>query len=105
LAGDACHATSPLGAQSLNVGLREVRDLADGMAECLLGGSVEHLGLRYETQRKLEWRRLLGIGGPPMLGARTPLWARAHLADLLAGLPAAGDDLDDLLSQLGVTVL
>jgi 2-polyprenyl-6-methoxyphenol hydroxylase-like FAD-dependent oxidoreductase len=105
LAGDACHATSPLGAQSLNVGLREARDLADAIVGCLEGHAVARLASGYETQRRLEWQRLLGVDSPPSFGPSTPSWVRHHIASLLAGLPASGDDLDDLLAQLGVTAL
>jgi 2-polyprenyl-6-methoxyphenol hydroxylase-like FAD-dependent oxidoreductase len=103
LAGDACHATSPLGAQSLNVGLREARDLADVVGSCLAGAPVERLTTGYGTQRRIEWRRLLGIGVMASFGPKAPAWARQRLTELLACLPASGDDLDDLLAQLDVT--
>ncbi|HTQ05658.1 MAG TPA: FAD-dependent oxidoreductase [Polyangiaceae bacterium] len=105
LAGDACHQTSPLGAQSLNVGLREARDLASSVAECLDGRHLEHLAVGYAEQRRLEWRRLLACGIEPTRGKTMPGWADAHLAELIACLPASGDDLDDLLEQLGITLL
>lgn len=105
LAGDAYHVANPLGAQSLNVGLREARELATGIAECLEGRPLEHLTAGYAEQRRLEWQRLLGIGGAPTLGSRAPAWAAKHFGQLLGALPASGDDLDDLLAQLGVTVL
>jgi 2-polyprenyl-6-methoxyphenol hydroxylase-like FAD-dependent oxidoreductase len=105
LAGDACHATNPLGTQSLNIGLREARDLTEGIVEYLAHGRRDRLWRGYATQRHLEWRRLLGLDGAPVLGARTPVWAASYFEQLLTGLPAAGDDLDDLLAQLGVTLL
>jgi 2-polyprenyl-6-methoxyphenol hydroxylase-like FAD-dependent oxidoreductase len=105
LAGDACHGAAPLGAQSLNVGLREARDIATGISECLGGTNLERLSVGYAEQRRLEWGRLLGTAGPRTLGSRTPLWAATHLEQLLGCLPASGDDLDDLLAQLGVTLL
>ncbi len=100
LAGDACHLTNPLGAQSLNVGLREARDLASCINDCLDGRHIEHLVVRYAEQRRFEWRRLLGFSLGPTLGRHIPAWANAHLADLVASLPASGEDLDDLLDQL-----
>ena len=105
LAGDACHVTSPLGAQSLNVGLREARDLANSVGDCLNGRHLEHLAAGYAEQRRLEWRRLLGFGVGPSVGKSVPAWAGVHLNELIACLPASGDDLDDLLEQLGVTLL
>jgi 2-polyprenyl-6-methoxyphenol hydroxylase-like FAD-dependent oxidoreductase len=105
LAGDACHAANPLGAQSLNVGLREARELATAIEECLEGRHLERLTIGYAEQRHLEWRRLLAIGGPPTLGTRAPTWAAKYLKQLLGCLPATGDDLDELLAQLSVTLL
>jgi 2-polyprenyl-6-methoxyphenol hydroxylase-like FAD-dependent oxidoreductase len=104
LAGDAAHVTSPLGAQSLNVGLREARDLVSGVSACLDGRDLEHLVAGYGEQRRLEWRRLLGLDGKPAARRATPVWASAHLDELVSALPASGDDLDDLLDQLGLTL-
>jgi 2-polyprenyl-6-methoxyphenol hydroxylase-like FAD-dependent oxidoreductase len=103
LAGDAAHTTSPLGAQSLNVGLREARDLSRTVADCMHGAPLERLTLGYGVQRELEWRRLMAVE-PPSVRRDTPEWARRHLPRLIASLPASGDDLDDLLAQLGVTL-
>jgi NADPH-dependent dioxygenase len=105
LAGDACHLTSPLGAQSLNVGLREARDLAHGVSECLRGTKLEELGTGYAEQRQMEWRRLLGVGAEPVRARSTPGWVKAHTAELVCSLPASGDDLDELLDQLATTLL
>lgn len=105
LVGDAAHSTGPLGAQSLNIGLREARELSGSLAACLAGEPRQHLERHYAAQRRLEWRRLLGLDGAPMLGARTPHWAAHHFQQLLGALPASGDDLDDLLGQLGITLL
>jgi len=105
LVGDACHLTSPLGAQSLNVGLREARDLANCIVACLGGRHIEELVAGYGEQRHLEWRRLLGIGGEQTLGKAMPAWVNGHVNQLVSCLPASGDDLDDLLEQLGVTLL
>jgi 2-polyprenyl-6-methoxyphenol hydroxylase-like FAD-dependent oxidoreductase len=105
LAGDAAHATSPLGVQSLNVGLREARLLAQGIDELRAGGDPSRFAVTYESGRMFEWRRLLGLEGPIRLGPRAPGWVRAHLPRLLSSLPASGDDLDDLLDQLGCAML
>jgi 2-polyprenyl-6-methoxyphenol hydroxylase-like FAD-dependent oxidoreductase len=105
LVGDACHVASPIGAQSLNVGLREARDLATGVIDCLNGRNLERLSVGYAEQRRLEWRRLLAVGDAPSFGARTPAWAAKHYRQLVSCLPASGDDLDDLLAQLGISVL
>jgi 2-polyprenyl-6-methoxyphenol hydroxylase-like FAD-dependent oxidoreductase len=104
LAGDAAHTTNPLGAQSLNVGLREGADLSNRIAECADGAPLEHLGARYNVERRAEWRRLMGLDAPSW-GPNTPAWVRQHFPRLLAGLPASGEDLDDLLDQVSAAVL
>lgn len=103
LVGDAAHTTSPLGAQSLNVGLREARDLTDAIVGCLKGASLDRLAEGYGEQRRIEWRRLMGLDSPG-LRSDAPAWARKNLARLVASLPVSGDDLDDVLAQLGVTL-
>ena len=105
LVGDACHVTNPIGAQSLNVGLREARDLAHAIVDCLRGGALEHLATGFGEQRRLEWRRLLAIGAKPNFGPRTPGWAVRYFDQLISSLPASRDDLDDLLEQLGISMI
>lgn len=102
LAGDAAHSTGPLGAQSLNVGIYEAHDLARRIALQLDGSGATTLGVAYTTQRQLEWGQLFGVGPSVPLTGRAPDWVRRHIASLLPSLPAAGDDLDDLLDQLHV---
>jgi pentachlorophenol monooxygenase len=103
LAGDAAHTSSPLGAQSLNVGLREGRDLARAINECLEGRSLDHLQSGYGAQRRMEWERLMGLD-PPSVRRDAPDWAKRNLQRLVSSLPASSDDLDDLLAQLGITL-
>jgi 2-polyprenyl-6-methoxyphenol hydroxylase-like FAD-dependent oxidoreductase len=105
LAGDAAHTTTPLGSQSLNVGLREGRELANAIADSMEAADVRHLVTAYDDQRQLEWHTLLSLAGKPSLSPSTPTWAKQHMRDLVASLPASGDDLDDCLAQLGVKLL
>jgi len=105
LAGDAAHTTSPIGVQSLNVGLHEARLLARGIDESRRGGDLARFTAHYESGRQLEWRRLLGLGEPVRVGSKAPAWVRQHLPALLSSLPASGEDLDDLLDQLCCAVL
>lgn len=99
LAGDAAHSTAPLGGQSLNVGIHEGYDLARRMAERIEHRGASALGHEYAHQRLLEWRVLFGLE----LGtSKARDWVRRHFGVLLSALPAAGDDLDDLLDQLHV---
>jgi 2-polyprenyl-6-methoxyphenol hydroxylase-like FAD-dependent oxidoreductase len=105
LAGDAAHLTSPLGVQSLNVGIWEARELARTIAACVRGAPADVLRSRYEAGRLAEWRRLLAREPGTPFGEKAPAWVRRHLPQLVSSLPASGDDLDDLLDQLGVSLL
>ncbi|HXV75127.1 MAG TPA: FAD-dependent monooxygenase [Candidatus Polarisedimenticolaceae bacterium] len=102
LAGDAAHLTGPVGAQSMNVGLREAHDLARRIADGIArGASADAIG-SYDADWRAEWRALLNLDG--RLEA-TPALAKAlgaQLAELPACVPASGADLDALLSQIGV---
>lgn len=99
LAGDAAHATGPLGGQSLNVGILEAQDLARRIAPQVGRGGAATLGDGYARQRSLQWGALLAAA--PRVG-RTHDWVKRHLRTLIRAMPAAGDDLDDLLDQLDV---
>lgn len=101
LAGDAAHKTRPLGVQSLNVGLYEARELSEALIACLdRRSSVEALPERYGAPRRAEWRRLLDLDAPIELESGAPAWIRRHRDRLVSSLPAAREELDDLLGQL-----
>jgi 2-polyprenyl-6-methoxyphenol hydroxylase-like FAD-dependent oxidoreductase len=102
LAGDAAHSTGPLGGQSLNVGIHEAYDLARRITERIGSSAAEPLGPGYEQQRRLEWEVLFGIAPREPRSTRAREWVTRNLHVLLQALPAAGDDLDDLLDQLHV---
>jgi 2-polyprenyl-6-methoxyphenol hydroxylase-like FAD-dependent oxidoreductase len=104
LAGDAAHATSPLGVQSLNVGLHEARELAATIVECVRNTSPALLQTRYQARRQIEWKRLLATTPGAPLRSGLPDWVKRHIPRIVASLPASGDDLDDLLDQLGVSL-
>ncbi len=104
LVGDAGHMTGPIGVQSMNVGLREVYDLAHVFEGILDGGiSVEQLE-RYNRKRTDEWRGLLGMAGGLQPTDSVDPWLRAHGEDLMSALPGSGNDLKALAAQLGFTV-
>ena len=90
MAGDAAHLTGPLGAQSMNIGLREGADLAERIVRVLRGAAEVDLLVEYGASRLAEWRTL--IGAQPGSGSRRSL--------LLPCIPASGDDLRALLAQL-----
>lgn len=102
LAGEAAHSTGLLGGQSLNVGIFEATDLASRILQYLGRSGAVPLGARYAEQRRLEWQRLFGVHPSEPLASHAQDWVRLRISQLLPCLPASGDDLDDLLDQLGV---
>lgn len=75
--------TSPVGVQSMNIGLREAHELATLVADDLAG--KPGMGARlneYGQQRLAEWRRLFGIEGglAPIRLSTHQSWNRGILA-------------------------
>jgi 2-polyprenyl-6-methoxyphenol hydroxylase-like FAD-dependent oxidoreductase len=102
LAGDAAHLASPVGVQSMNVGLREGHDLARRLIEILRRGGDPDLLAAYEAERAAEWRRLLGLERPATAAPGAEDWVRRHAERIPGTVPASGDDLGRLLGQLGL---
>jgi 2-polyprenyl-6-methoxyphenol hydroxylase-like FAD-dependent oxidoreductase len=104
LAGDAAHLASPIGNHSLNVGLREARELAARIAR-LLGGDAPADALDLQGQAAhAEWRALLGLRGRPVAGAEASPWVRKRAARIPSCVPASGRDLELLLEQIGLSL-
>ena len=104
LIGDAAHQTGPVGAQSMNVGLCEAQALATCFHKVLRqDGRLGLLG-EFDQQCQAEWSRLLGLSGGLRARPTTGDWVRARLPRLLGCLPASGDGLAALASQLGTDV-
>jgi NADPH-dependent dioxygenase len=102
LAGDAAHYTSPIGVQSLNVGMRESYDLARRMTDILRKSASLELLRYYNEERRREWRMLLGIADRIRTRPDTPAWARRLAPRLVSSLPASGRDINALLEQVGL---
>ena len=101
LAGEAARLAGPIGVQSLNVGLREARDLARRLVRLVQpDDEAAPAGLlaSYGRERLLEWRRLLHAPAVPRPGASP--WAVRCAGRLPAALPATGPDLTRLLATL-----
>jgi 2-polyprenyl-6-methoxyphenol hydroxylase-like FAD-dependent oxidoreductase len=96
LAGDAAHTTSPLGVQSLNLGLREGMALADALADALTGDG--RALARYDATFRAEWALLHGA---VPLAADDP-WLQRVAPRLVGALPATGAVLVALLQRLGL---
>jgi len=104
LAGDAAHVTSPFGGQSVNSGLLEIHELIEHMAGCLAGkdtlGSLERLA----AQREREWQKLLGFDVRWEPRPSTPKPVVDYARRIVPALPGSGRDLQNMLTQLGLTV-
>lgn len=104
LAGDAAHLVSPIGAQSMNVGLREAADLAHHLGRVFREHQPIDTLDTYEKTWRSEWRRLFGAHGHPTPTTAAGSWARHHARRILSCVPASGDDLDALLRQIGLAL-
>jgi len=102
LAGDAGHQTGPVGVQSMNAGLREARALADAIAAVLKRGSPRSVLDQYNDACRSEWRRLLGHGSGFHAAATANPWIVERAARVVTCLPASGNELKTLASQLGL---
>jgi 2-polyprenyl-6-methoxyphenol hydroxylase-like FAD-dependent oxidoreductase len=100
LAGDAAHATSPLGSQSVNAGLCEAAELAQIFANALRGRDPAAALERYDHEHRREWRRLLGRRERAHSRSGAALAVGDAAGRLLRWLPAHGAELDAELSQL-----
>ncbi len=103
LAGDSAHMTGPVGGQSMNVGLREGRDLAEHIARILREGWSPETLEEYGRARQEEWRFLLGVEGGLADGGGADAWVAGRAGRMLPCIPASGTDLDALAAQLGLT--
>ncbi len=102
LTGDAAHQTSPLGMQSMNIGLRESVDLARRMVALLGNQATSETLAEYDQERRNEWGRLLGVGTGIKARPGASEWVRTRRQQLLATLPASGPDLTALAGKIGL---
>ena len=102
LAGDAAHLARPLGMQSMNVGIREARDLGEAAADAARDTLRPERLERWTEERNEEWRTLLSGALGFRAAAGAPAWVERHLARIPECVPASGPDLDALLGQLDI---
>jgi 2-polyprenyl-6-methoxyphenol hydroxylase-like FAD-dependent oxidoreductase len=102
LAGDAAHLASPVGVQSMNVGLREAHELAWRLAGVLRDGAPADTLQHYDRECHREWRQLLGLDAAPEPAPGASDWIRQRAARIAACLPASGEQQTALLAQLGL---
>lgn len=102
LVGEAAHVTSPIGGQSLNSGIREAHELANGIAQALRSEASPTVFTQYEVEGLREWRQLLGLEGEPTTNLATDAWVAANAKRLLPCIPATGAHLGELTAQIGI---
>ncbi len=105
LAGDAAHLTGPVGGQSLNMGLRESSDLAQRINGVLREGAQPSSLAEYSEQHLGHWRQLLAIDGGLATTDQAETWAKEHCPKILSCIPATGEHLDALATQIGLEVV
>ena len=100
LAGDAAHRGGPIGAQSLNQGLREAADLADKLNSIWRSEADGRLLQDFDSTQQAQWGQLVDLSrqSPPANGF--PSWLHSHWPTLSASLPATGEELNYLLNHL-----
>jgi len=105
LAGDAGHITGPAGMQSMNVGFREARDLAEIVLGVLRDGKPLDGLAEYNQARLDEWRFLFGLEGGLKAGEAADLWIGQNALRLLPCIPASGERLAALAEQIGLAAV
>ena len=104
LAGDAAHQAAPVAVQSMNSGLMEARELATRMSRILRAGGAASLLEEFATETHEAWQSLFGAGREVRALPGADPWVLQNRARLLACVPASGEDLDQLLGQIHLTV-
>jgi 2-polyprenyl-6-methoxyphenol hydroxylase-like FAD-dependent oxidoreductase len=100
LAGDAAHMTSPVGVQSMNLGLLEAHELAGTIAGLLRKDRLVPPLDSYNRRWLSVWRSLLGLAGGLSAGERTDPWVRRYSDRLLPCIPASFEEIPELLRPL-----
>jgi 2-polyprenyl-6-methoxyphenol hydroxylase-like FAD-dependent oxidoreductase len=102
LAGDSAHLAGPVGVHSMNVGMAEGHDLAGRLETILRQGGNPDLLEEYSRTWGGTWRSLLSLDGAPRSGKGASDFVSRNAARILACTPASGDDLPQLLGQVGL---
>jgi 3-(3-hydroxy-phenyl)propionate hydroxylase len=103
LAGDAAHQAPPVGVHSMNSGLVEARELAARISRIQHSGGPPSLLQEFATVTHETWQCLLGDGEKARALPSADPWVRQNRSRILACVPASGDDLEQLLGQIGLT--
>jgi 2-polyprenyl-6-methoxyphenol hydroxylase-like FAD-dependent oxidoreductase len=103
LAGDAAHQAAPVAVLSMNSGLVEARELATRLMRILRAGGETTLLQQFAAETHEAWKNLLGAGREVRALPGADPWVRDARARIAACIPASGDELEQLLGQIGLT--
>lgn len=105
LAGDAAHQTSPIGGQSMNMGLVEGDFVSLLLSERETSADPGRAVHEYDESRRDQWRWLLDPDTRSTAITCNDPWIRKHTDDILSSLPASGHDLRDLMLHVRPTAV
>lgn len=100
LAGDAAHISTPAGVLSMNVGMHEAYDLAERLAISSHDSERQAALASYNQERQAEWKQLLDLEHALNTSHCTDAWLRANKQALVGNIPATGESLRALLTQI-----
>ena len=86
----------------MNIGLGEAHDLAERFSAIDKGGGSLEMLESYQNERRAEWEKLLGIEASLKISSDAPDWIGKHPGRVLPCIPASGEDLQQLLKQIGL---
>ena len=102
LAGDSGHLTGPVGVQSMNIGITEGETLAHILADLLEGKGDERALQRYNEEREVEWKALMGLSMRLKDGSGADPFLVRNAGRVLTTLPASLESLPAFASALGL---
>ncbi len=102
LVGDSTHVTGPAGVQSMNVGFTEADELARVADDVVRDGASPDQFDTCGARRREHWQDLLGLGRQVEATGGAADWARQATERIVPLIPAAGEDLETLLGQIGL---
>jgi len=104
LVGDSAHITGPVGVQSMNIGMREADDLAARLGKILRSSLSDQTLKNYSTERESEWRMLLEPENSVRVDSSCDDWLQKRAVRIVPCVPAGGEDLQAVLSQIGIAL-
>ena len=102
LVGDAAHQAAPVGVHSMNLGLVEARELASRISRIRRAAGSPSLLQEFAAETHDVWEGLLGVGRTARAQPQADPWVRQNAGRILECIPASGDDLQPLLTQIGL---